>query len=165
VGFRTPSGYLKTLQSFKTMDLPRQVRGKPGAWDPAVCLSWGARVFDLLRTECDKARDADDERIVWRVSFKPGVGLSMCRLDEERVEDVRAGEDRVGFLPRSYWERVRRASPPENANASESLLPAAPSAEDAKTDVKVAVESRTGDKPESAGVGLEPRTQFQGWQL
>ncbi|KAF8520006.1 RAI1-domain-containing protein [Hysterangium stoloniferum] len=113
VGFRTPSGYLQTLQSFKTMDLPRTVRGKPGAWDPATCLTWGESVISFLRHQ---TRDYDDdERVVWRVTFAPGVGLSMRRLDTEEVADVVAGEERVGFLPRCYWERVRKDSQEVNA--------------------------------------------------
>ncbi|KAF8582448.1 RAI1-domain-containing protein [Ramaria rubella] len=107
VGFRSPSGYLQTVQTFKTMDLPRSVRGKSGAWDPTICLAWGARVFEFLRAQI---YDNDDERGVWRATFTPGVGLSIRRLGVEDVGDVRAGdeEDRVGFMPRWYWERVHR---------------------------------------------------------
>jgi RAT1-interacting protein len=43
---------------------------------------------------------------VWRVQFKPRVGVSAYLLDKEGVEEVVAGENRVGFLPRWYWDEL-----------------------------------------------------------
>ena len=88
------------------MDLPRMVRGKPGAWDPSVCLSWGDRVFDFIRTHTRHVTNSD-EKAIWRVSFRPNVGLSIKLLGQEEGDDVRGGEDRIGFLPRWYWERLK----------------------------------------------------------
>lgn len=46
------------------------------------------------------------ERCVWRVTFYPGEGTETVLLDEQQVAEVRNGEDRVGFLPSSYWNQV-----------------------------------------------------------
>jgi RAT1-interacting protein len=51
---------------------------------------------------------AGEQTRVWRVSFVPRVGVSVSLLDKEGVEEVEAGEDRVGFLPRWYWDVLRK---------------------------------------------------------
>ncbi|KAJ6531985.1 RAI1 like PD-XK nuclease-domain-containing protein [Mycena capillaripes] len=146
VGFRTPSGEITTTQTFRTVEIPRLVRGKAHAWDPARCLGWGERFLGFVRThvrEDVKSREAEGEEegeeagegkdsegkskgktqahpaaAVWRVTFRPNVGVEIVRLDEEEVRDVEGDEDggedkeredgkgRVGFLPRWYWEEV-----------------------------------------------------------
>ena len=126
------------------MDLPRRVRGKPGAWDPAVCLRWGMRVFEFLG---EQVGDLDDPRAVWRVAFTPGVGLVMRRLDGEGMADVSAGEDRVGFLPRWYWEHVQGAA--EGRGTAVEEIEAA-----------VRVVGRTGERGSA-----RPGARVQGWQL
>ncbi|KAL1727895.1 RAI1 like PD-XK nuclease-domain-containing protein [Schizophyllum commune] len=126
VGFRTPAGVIREIQDFKTMEIPRMVRGKPGAWDPTVCLAWGERFFGWLRgqiaaneqravqqnSETDSAGEhRPASRVaVWRVRFTPKAGTAVSRLDEDGVADVEGGEDRVGFLPRWYWEDVLKKS-------------------------------------------------------
>lgn len=151
VGFRTPAGRITTTQSFKTLHLPRLVRGKPNAWDPARCLDWGADFISFVKQHIEKNKpagheqdgkpgDDDEERpargeisdadkteedggeaagsvvddgasvaSVWRVSFRPGQGVTMHLLDAAGVEEVQAGSDdgveRVGFLPRWYWDK------------------------------------------------------------
>ncbi|KIJ33157.1 hypothetical protein M422DRAFT_213508 [Sphaerobolus stellatus SS14] len=124
VGFRSPSGYIQTIQSFRTMDLPRMVRGKPGAWDPAVCLSWCDQAFDFIKRHIqdvagtsnkdngEAKQPGEESGMVSRATFKPGVGLSVRLLDNIEVEDVMGGEDRVGFLPRWYWEHVKGKEDP-----------------------------------------------------
>ncbi|KAF8150025.1 RAI1 like PD-XK nuclease-domain-containing protein [Crassisporium funariophilum] len=114
VGFRTPAGVVNTVQSFKTIQLPRLVRGKPGAWDPLVCLEWGHRVLTFLKDSVRRtARDGNELPVpVWRVKFVPGSGISVDELDRAGVEDVVNGEDRVGFLPTWYWEELRREEQP-----------------------------------------------------
>jgi len=88
------------------------VRGKPGSWDPNVCLGWGERLLAFVKeaVQCDVrsvSGDGDEEvPVVWRVEFKPGVGVSMVQLGSEAVEEVQAGSDRYGFLPRWYWEQT-----------------------------------------------------------
>ena len=110
VGFRTPAGVVTNLQPFKTIQIPRMVRGKPGAWDPLVCLDWGHRVLTFLKDVGHSEPLSENKRAVavWRVQFVPGSGLSVDKLDHAGVEDVVNGEDRVGFLPRWYWDELRR---------------------------------------------------------
>ncbi|KJA19867.1 hypothetical protein HYPSUDRAFT_104734, partial [Hypholoma sublateritium FD-334 SS-4] len=110
VGFRTPAGALTTVQPFKTIQLPRLVRGKPGAWDPLVCLDWGHQVFEYLRNLATTTTVAPrDSGSVWRVKFVPGAGVNMEELDATGIREVENGEDRVGLLPRWYWDDINTA--------------------------------------------------------
>ncbi|KAJ8522655.1 hypothetical protein ONZ45_g789 [Pleurotus djamor] len=118
VGFRTPAGILTTVQTFRTIEIPRMIRGKPGAWDPASCLEWGDRFLRTLRSFISSARDpppgasqssfpaSTPATQVWRVCFKPKSGVTVQLLDEAAVMDVEAGdEERVGFLPKWYYDQ------------------------------------------------------------
>ena len=111
MGFRTPAGVVTTVQSFKTIQLPRLVRGKAGAWDPLVCLDWGYKfltfVKDLIRQATSEKSEEDHSASVWRVKFVPGSGVRVEALGPEGVRDVINGEDRVGFLPRWYWDEIK----------------------------------------------------------
>ncbi|KAI5120113.1 hypothetical protein M0805_002197 [Coniferiporia weirii] len=136
VGFRTPAGRIKDLQTFKTVELPRLVRGKPGAWDPNLCLEWGNQFLAFIRSSIknwdlntsdssDTCRNSPSEsspklspdtrvarpreECVWRVTLHPGKGAEVVLLDDADVADVRNEEDRVGFLPRTYWNKVTGA--------------------------------------------------------
>lgn len=111
MGFRTPAGVLSTVQSFRTIEIPRLVRGKPGAWDPALCLEWGDRFLRELRNAIDNHPPLDQGKDelrpnlpVWRVSFSPKVGITVKQLDQAGVTDVEAGDDeeRTGLLPKWY---------------------------------------------------------------
>ncbi|KAJ7067093.1 RAI1-domain-containing protein [Mycena amicta] len=106
VGFRTASGEVTTTQTFRTVEIPRMVRGKAHAWDPTLCLSWGDSFLRFLRTECRAADDGSEAR-VWRVVFRPQVGVDIALLDKAGVDEVEGGEDRVGFLPKWYWDEVQ----------------------------------------------------------
>jgi len=147
VGFRSPVGILTYVQSFETISLPRLVRGKPGAWDPSVCLEWGDRFIRFLQDfvskeslapavqssssptlasddpekgDQDQARgelskdhaihaSAESPVPVWRVTFTPKTGISVKLLDQDGVADVASGDDvnRIGFLPRWYYEEIQ----------------------------------------------------------
>ncbi|KAF9223316.1 RAI1-domain-containing protein [Gyrodon lividus] len=102
VGFRKPSGQLTTTQSFQTVQIPRCVRGKPGAWDPLICLDWGDRFLSFLHDTVQTNTGKD----VWRVTFTPKVGVTATMLDGAGMEEVVGGDDRIGFLPRWYWDEV-----------------------------------------------------------
>ncbi|PPR03902.1 hypothetical protein CVT24_008094 [Panaeolus cyanescens] len=108
VGFRTPAGVVTTVQTFKTIQLPRMVRGKANAWDPVVCLDWGYEFLTFLKGVVGNGL-AHDDKMVWRVKFRPGTGISAAVLDEAGVEEVVNGEERIGFLPRWYWDEIRRS--------------------------------------------------------
>lgn len=97
VGFRKPNGRLLCVQSFQTAQIPRLVRGKPSGWNPNVCLEWGDRFLAMLERTVQPSG-------VWRVTFTPRVGVAIAMLDESGVKEVENGEDRVGFLPRWYWD-------------------------------------------------------------
>ncbi|EJF63130.1 RAI1-domain-containing protein [Dichomitus squalens LYAD-421 SS1] len=119
VGFRTPAGRITTTQSFKTIQMPRLVRGKPHAWDPQICLRWGQEFLASLKARLsEQASSAQTgpsptySSRVWRVTLTPGLGVSVYPLDEEGVKEVQGGEDRVGFLPSWYFEQV--AEPAED---------------------------------------------------
>ncbi|KAG9316119.1 RAI1 like PD-XK nuclease-domain-containing protein, partial [Chiua virens] len=102
VGFRKPSGQLVTTRSFRTVEIPRLVRGKPGGWDPLICLAWGDEFMSFLHN----ILPVDTGKDVWRVTFTPKVGVTAIMLDASGVEDVMGGDDRVGFLPRWYWDEL-----------------------------------------------------------
>ena len=110
MGFRTPSGVVTTTQTFKTIEIPRLVRGKPDRWDPLVCLNWGDQFLTFLQDLVPSLEDvfhSEKHVPVWRVKFTPRTGVSVGLLDEAGVEDVVGGEDRVGFLPRWYWDELQ----------------------------------------------------------
>ncbi len=86
------------------------VRNKPGGWDPLVCLDFGQRVVSFLNDTIQKAgqssKGPSDTVPVWRVKFVPDSGLSLTELEPADVAEVVNGEDRVGFLPRWYWDEI-----------------------------------------------------------
>ncbi|CAL1717182.1 unnamed protein product [Somion occarium] len=110
VGFRTAAGRLSKVQSFRTMEIPRLVRNKPGAWDPLVCLDWGKRFIELLKsTIVSRPSTLGDPLPVWRVKFTPRSGVTISPLDKPGLDEVVNGEDRVGFLPQWYFDDIRSA--------------------------------------------------------
>ncbi|KAI0637617.1 RAI1-domain-containing protein [Trametes polyzona] len=131
VGFRTPQGRLTTTQTFQTMQLPRLVRGKPGAWDPQVCFSWGQHFLSTLKSmlsepQAQSAPASDSETSsplpqepparVWRIILAPGEGVKVSLLDEAGVHEVESGEeDRVGILPRWFYNQVAGKDPSQTA--------------------------------------------------
>ena len=115
VGFRTPNGQLTTVQSFKTLEIPRMVRGKPNAWDAQISLDWGERFLTWVKRNVTSGIVAPES--VWRVKFTPRVGVELTLLHDIERKEVEAGEDRVGFLPTWYWEEIQTCSSEHN-NAS-----------------------------------------------
>jgi len=55
---------------------------------------------------------------VWRVKFVPGSGLSVTELEPAEVAEVVNGEDRVGFLPRWYWDEIQAEGHREERKAA-----------------------------------------------
>lgn len=115
VGFRTPNGQLATVQSLKTLEIPRMVRGKPNAWDAQICLDWGERFLTWIKKNVTSGIVAPES--VWRVKFTPRVGVELTLLHDTGRKEVEGGEDRVGFLPTWYWEEIQTCSS-ERSNAS-----------------------------------------------
>jgi RAT1-interacting protein len=105
VGFRTPAGVLNGLQHYKTMQIPRMVRGRGGTWNAIVCMGWGYELLSFIRKKiAADTRNGAGEDAVWRARVVPGTGAQLMKLDRAGVEEVSAGEDRIGFLPRWYWQ-------------------------------------------------------------
>jgi RAT1-interacting protein len=70
-------------------------------------LDWGHKFLTFLKDVVKEARFHSGKSVpVWRVTFRPGAGVSVAKLDEDGIEDVVGGEDRVGFLPTWYWDEV-----------------------------------------------------------
>jgi len=116
VGFRSPDGIIQSTQSLATLSIPRLVRGKgPHAWDSGVCLDFAERFLKHLRAVMahDSAASSPSssastgQAIIWRISFEPKKGISLRRLvDPSEIDEVRNGEDRVGFLPSAFCNRI-----------------------------------------------------------
>lgn len=104
VGFRTREGTIKSTQSFETLKIPSLVRGKGDhAWDTGVCLDFAERFLVYLRELLGHSTSKPSN--VWRLTFTPGIGIRVIQLTEgPDLEYVRGGEDRVGFLPREFFE-------------------------------------------------------------
>ncbi|GAA6061531.1 hypothetical protein JCM10212_004521 [Sporobolomyces blumeae] len=122
VGFRTRPGILTGLQTFRTLEIPRLVRGKPHAWDPKAALSCARSLVCFIHqtlSQHARSNDAmphgnedgdDDARAaypVFRVSFDPrgggggggggggrGATVSIRRVGRDEVE-----RDVVGAKP------------------------------------------------------------------
>ena len=100
-----------------------------------VCFDWGQRFIDFLKSTVRAAGTnaqatqlgmsggahellpherctgrATNKPAVWRIIFKPKEGVSVTQLDEIGMQEVEAGEDRVGFLPRWYFDEIRARS-------------------------------------------------------
>lgn len=101
MGFRTPGGVVSTVQKFRTVEIPRLVRGKPSAWDPLLCLDWGKRFLEFVQENV--AESGPEKTSVWRVWFSPGTGVRARELDGTEMAEVEHGEDRTGLLPGWYW--------------------------------------------------------------
>jgi RAT1-interacting protein len=100
-----------TVESYKTLEIPRMVRDKQNAWDPQICLSWGENFLTWLKSSIGESRsDNAIPENVWRVKFTPRVGVELALLSEEERHEVEAGEDRIGFLPKWYYTEIQDAS-------------------------------------------------------
>ncbi|KAJ3340672.1 Dom-3 Z [Gonapodya sp. JEL0774] len=83
IGFRDDQGYVRAIEEFKTLEIPRIVR-RPDAqggavWDPNVMLTW---CYGFLRWLTSEVALKDDWRTVYRVSFR-GNGVE---VEEEIAE-------------------------------------------------------------------------------
>ena len=99
------------------MELPRLVRDKAGAWNPLICLKWGDDFINLLTsivTSHPRPEEGEDEP-VWRVKFTPTSGVAITLLSKDGMDEVVNGEDRVGFLPRWYFDELSELDSPSRA--------------------------------------------------
>jgi RAT1-interacting protein len=110
VGFRSDN-ILQSTQALHTQEIPRLIRGKgPHAWDAGAALGYAARFLTHLRTTLEQSKE--NSAAVWRLTMLPGQGIDIKLLRVEEVDIVKNGEDRIGFLPRTFYEgRVAQQRP------------------------------------------------------
>ncbi|KIO26316.1 hypothetical protein M407DRAFT_24403 [Tulasnella calospora MUT 4182] len=115
VGFRTQEGRIANVQSFPTLDFTKMARER-GEWDGGVCLEFGFEFLTHILRYTRFAQKHTKDTIVWRISFKPGSGVTIKQVDFDTpaYDEVVNGEDREGFLPNSYYEHVRPQSESES---------------------------------------------------
>lgn len=77
---------------------------------------------DVIQKAGQSAKARSDTDPVWRVKFVPGSGLSLTELEAAEVAEVVNGEDRVGFLPRWYWDEIQADDQERKAGDSTSRL-------------------------------------------
>ncbi|KAI8599463.1 rai1 protein, partial [Dissophora ornata] len=65
VGFRDDDGNVVVVETFKTMEIPRLVRGKEGAWDTTICINFLDGVFNFLR----KIITTDDPEVTYTIRW------------------------------------------------------------------------------------------------
>ncbi|KAI9010805.1 RAI1 like PD-XK nuclease-domain-containing protein [Phycomyces nitens] len=65
-GFRDEQGLVQDIKEFKTMEIPRIVRNKPGMWEPVVCLRFADEFLEWLQTVVVD----DDPMVTYLVEWK-----------------------------------------------------------------------------------------------
>ncbi|CAG8590783.1 16336_t:CDS:2 [Racocetra persica] len=66
VGFRDNDGCIINVQEFKTMDIPKIVKGKNGMWNATVCLNFANKFLEWLKTVIV----IDDPNSSYTISFQ-----------------------------------------------------------------------------------------------
>ncbi|KAG0030926.1 hypothetical protein BGZ81_002066 [Podila clonocystis] len=70
VGFRDDDGNVVHVQAFKTMEIPRLVRGKEGAWDTTICINFLDGVLSFLKRLVVKDDPTLTYTIRWAYPFQ-----------------------------------------------------------------------------------------------
>ncbi|KAG0176423.1 Dom-3 Z [Apophysomyces sp. BC1034] len=65
-GFRDEDGRIDSLKTFKTLEIPRKVRGKSAMWNPEVCMNFANDVLEWIRSAIEKDDPAVTYSIVWK---------------------------------------------------------------------------------------------------
>lgn len=109
VGFRDDEGIVRTVQHFKTLELPRFVEGKRNMWDSAVCmnfcdqfLTWVAWLFEQEDQEKTTSGGDDDAKVVWALDY--GAPFS-------HVQATRFKDGSLAFLP-AWFTSATPTNPP-----------------------------------------------------
>ncbi|KAJ9063666.1 decapping endonuclease targeting mRNA [Entomophthora muscae] len=66
VGFRDDDGKLCSIETFKTLEIPRLVRSK-GHWDPNVCLGFAKQVLGFIVQHAK----VDDPYLTYTITYDP----------------------------------------------------------------------------------------------
>ncbi|KZT50616.1 RAI1-domain-containing protein [Calocera cornea HHB12733] len=108
VGFRSPQEpyHLEATQTFETFQLPRL--GLKAGWSASACLNWTNAVIEYIHQRCkaESPRDPLDGKL-FRVMYRPRFGLQVWVLglpSIPSIQDVDPGVQRIGFLPKQYWD-------------------------------------------------------------
>ncbi|KAL1914309.1 uncharacterized protein VTP21DRAFT_9002 [Calcarisporiella thermophila] len=103
VGFRDNHGILRSLRSFDTLHIPRIVRGKPGMWNPNVCLNFADALLSWIKSIIKNGKeDRGNPRTTWTIAFKEPF---------KEVTLEYAGE-KNSFLPEKYIEKMDKDNTP-----------------------------------------------------
>ncbi|KAJ3208116.1 decapping endonuclease targeting mRNA [Dinochytrium kinnereticum] len=74
-GYRDDDGWVRSIDIFKTMELPRMVRGKDHAWDPVICINFAngflTRLALILRRQYESGEG--DRNAVHTIRYNPDV--------------------------------------------------------------------------------------------
>ncbi|KAI9499528.1 RAI1 like PD-XK nuclease-domain-containing protein [Zychaea mexicana] len=65
-GFRDDNGVISHLETLKTLEIPRKVRGKPNMWDPSVCMNFTDQFLNWLKSVVT----VDDPSVTYSVAWK-----------------------------------------------------------------------------------------------
>ncbi|KAG0040235.1 Dom-3 Z [Podila clonocystis] len=98
VGFRDDDGNVVHVQTFKTMEIPRLVRGKEGAWDTTICINFLDSVLSFLKRLVVKDDPTLTYTIRWAYPF-------------QAIEVEFAGP-RHSFLTKRFLDRWERSLDP-----------------------------------------------------
>ncbi|KAF9345775.1 hypothetical protein BGX34_004463 [Mortierella sp. NVP85] len=97
VGFRDDDGNVVTVETFKTMEIPRLVRGKEGAWDTTICINFLDGVFNFLR----KIIVVDDPETTYTIRWDAPFKAIEVEFDGKRNK----------FLTEQFLSRWNRDDP------------------------------------------------------
>ncbi|KAF9432508.1 hypothetical protein BGZ76_010693 [Entomortierella beljakovae] len=95
VGFRDDDGNVINVETFKTMEIPRLVRGSDGAWDSTICINFLDGVFNFLR----KHIVIDDPEVTYTIRW--AAPFTAIQIDHEGKKN--------GFLTERFltrWESI-----------------------------------------------------------
>ncbi|KAF9928780.1 Dom-3 Z [Linnemannia zychae] len=97
IGFRDDDGNVVTVETFRTMEIPRLVRGKEGAWDSTVCINFLDSVLNFLR----KQITIDDPEVTYLIRWSPPF---------QAIEIECKGKG-TSFLTERYLNSIRNIKP------------------------------------------------------
>jgi len=116
VGFRDREGTLQATHEFETLAMPAAVKGKgPHEWSSKPCLNMANAILQFAQSSIRGTlalssetgnRSAGEQNAVFRLAFDPVARrVTLIRLTDEEVAEVKGPDvDRVGFLPRRYYD-------------------------------------------------------------
>ncbi|KAI8148932.1 RAI1 like PD-XK nuclease-domain-containing protein [Fennellomyces sp. T-0311] len=69
-GFRDDDGNISHLETIKTLEIPRRVRGKPNMWDPSACMNFANQFLDWLKSVVTVDNPSVTYSIVWKEPWR-----------------------------------------------------------------------------------------------